>query len=120
MVQKTAGGVARVAERKRWRTKDARVVVEAWQASGQTMEAFARVHAIHPHRLGRWVRQLRNGVTSEKPEFHPVRVVGARPFVSEDGRIEVVVGDVTIRLPSGFAGSDLGQVLAALEGRASC
>jgi hypothetical protein len=82
------------------------------------MEAFAQMHGMRAHRLGRWARRLRVEGTAQ-PTFHAVRVVGAPSFGAEE-RIEVRLGDVTIRLPSGFAAADLRQVLEVLEGRSSC
>ena len=34
-----------------WREADARVIVEAWEQSGETGAAFARRLGVHPQRL---------------------------------------------------------------------
>ena len=66
-------------------------LVARWRASGQRQSAFCATHAIHPERLSRWVRRLR-----EPP--------GAEPTTSVDGFSLAVVGSgVRVRLACGAA-----------------
>ncbi|MGQ0813144.1 MAG: IS66 family insertion sequence element accessory protein TnpA, partial [Gemmatimonadota bacterium] len=104
--------------RRRWREDDARVVVEAWRQSGQSLGEFARKRDVHPVRLARWEKRLRSA-GSASVSFHPVRLVQAQPaHNSADNKIELVLraGEL-IRLPRGFAAEDLRQVLGVLAGR---
>lgn len=98
----------------------ARVVVEAWRRSGETVVGFARRYGIEPKRLGRWVRRLASGAP-EEVTFHPVRLVGdGKGEAAGESRIEVVVAGAghVVRAPSGFAAEHLRGVPAVLEGRA--
>jgi hypothetical protein len=48
-----------------WRERDARLVFEAWRASGQSLEDFAVAHGLGVQRLSRWARRL--GAATENP-----------------------------------------------------
>jgi hypothetical protein len=69
--------IAEVAGRRHWREADARVLIDAWRQSGQTLTAFARAYEVHPERLARWHRLLR----AESPE-----AVSVSSGASPDGR----------------------------------
>jgi hypothetical protein len=56
MVKQKNAAVAEVAARRHWREQDARLLLEAWRGSGQTLTAFAQHYGVHPERLGRWHR----------------------------------------------------------------
>jgi hypothetical protein len=117
MLEQKDAVIAEVAGRRHWREAEARVLIDAWRQSGQTLTAFARACDVHPERLARWHRQLR----AESPEavrFHPVRVRTAERDSDEyTGRIELVLGDGrSIRVPHGFDAGDLRRVLAVVEG----
>jgi hypothetical protein len=115
MVKANAGSVE-VAGRKRWREADARVLLEAWQGSGQTLTAFAQMHDIHPERLGRWHRLLRATHADGPVGFHPVRVRRSEPRSGQGEKIEVVLaGKRCIRVPHGFDVEDLRRLLAVLD-----
>jgi hypothetical protein len=107
--------VIEVAGRRHWRKDDARVLIGAWQQSGQTMTAFARDHDIHPERLARWHRLLR-AEPQESVQFHPVRVrTSACCGDTCDNRIEVVLSaGHSVRVPHGFDAGELRRVLAVL------
>ena len=47
-----------------WRESTARVMVDAWRGSGETVAAFARRHGVDRRRLARWVRRV-EGTTGE-------------------------------------------------------
>ena len=114
--------VRRVAERRYWRESEARVLVEAWRSSGETLAGFARRHGVERRRLARWVGRL-EGV-GEALRFHPVRLVERRPDreSSESGapiEIELAEGQ-RVRVSRGFAAEDLRRVLAVLGEAAKC
>jgi hypothetical protein len=115
MMEKDAA-VAEVAARRHWREDDARVLLDAWRRSGQTLTAFAQVYDVHPERLGRWHRLLR-AERQRGVRFHPVRVRGVEGRSEAGGdRIELVVSSGRlIRVPHGFDAEDLRRVLAVAE-----
>lgn len=115
-------GVRQVAAQRYWREGQARVVVEAWQRSGESVAAFARSHGIGSQRLKRWARRLRGA--SGRIRFHRVRLVERRPagdHVQGGAPIEIewAPGRRVCVFP-GFAAEDLGRVLEVLEGRERC
>lgn len=112
-----------VAERRYWREAEARVLVEAWRRSGETLTGFARRHGVKRRRLIRWVGRLR-GAVGEALRFHPVRLVNRRPDRESDGspapiEIELAEGQ-RVRVSRGFAAEDLRRVLAVLGEAAKC
>lgn len=114
MMEGRDAAVAEVASRRRWREADARVIVEAWRGSGQTITAFAQQYDVHPERLGRWHRLLRTEV-QDGVRFHPVRVRLGEAQWSAGERIELVLGgDRCIRLPCGFDAEDLRRLLVVV------
>jgi hypothetical protein len=81
-----------VAEQRYWRAAEARVVVEAWRASGEELGAFAARYGIHPRRVGRWAGQL-GREDEEAAAFHPVRLVRPTPTPGPGAPIEIVLGE---------------------------
>lgn len=111
--------------RKYWRESDARVVLDAWRASGLRLSEYARQQGLSPKRLIRWRRRLEVAGSASAPmAFHPVQLLGlpeSGRAVSGAGRIEIVLGDgCEIRVPQGFAAEDLSRVLDVLQARAAC
>jgi hypothetical protein len=49
--------IAEVVGRRYWREAEARVVVEAWRTSGESLAGFARRHGLGPQRIGWWARR---------------------------------------------------------------
>lgn len=84
------------AEGRRWDEQEAREVVAAWDASGESGAQFGRRYGIDPQRLWWWRGRLRDRGSSS---FVPVEVTGAVPaavVTIEDGtrtRIEVATVD---------------------------
>lgn len=119
MAKRAAQAVANVVEKGYWREGDARVVVEAWQRSGNTLSDFSAEHGVPLRRLSRWAMRLSVPSRETTVRFHPVRVVGASAERREP--IEVLLADGRrVRVPEGFAVEELARVLAVLEGRTSC
>lgn len=115
MTEKQKAAVERVAGQRYWRGSEARVVVDAWRASGEGLAGFARRYGIQPRRVSRWARELEE--RGEPVRFHPVRLVGEAEIGrrSEESRIEIELGDgATVRVPAGFAAEDLARVLEVL------
>ena len=113
--------VRQVAERRYWRESEARVLVEAWRNSGETLAGFARRHGVERRRLTRWVGRLEGG--GEALRFHPVRLVKRRPDPESGSgvpiEIELAEGQ-RVRVSRGFAAEDLRRVLAVLGEAAKC
>lgn len=115
--------VSRVASRPYWREDDARVIVEAWRRSGETLAGFARRHGVDPQRLARWDARLKQAkpVASTAPSplrFHPVRLARS---TQDTGWIEIELPDgPRVRVSHGFDADVLRRVLDVLGGRPTC
>ena len=107
--------VAQVARRRYWREADGRVMVEAWQSSGEGLSAFADRHRVDPKRITRWATRL-GRVKPEAVQFHPVRLAGVEAESGSGSAIEIrLVSGQRVRLAHGFETEDLRRVLAVLE-----
>ena len=110
--------ISGVARRRRWpRSEKARIVAESY-APGASATAVAVRHGLHRNQIFAWRRQLRNhaaAVSAGAPEFVPVMLAASAEtsaaMIGGSSRIEVIAAGVTIRLATGFDGSDLRQVL---------
>jgi hypothetical protein len=112
------GGVVEVASRRYWREAEARVIVEAWRASGESLGEFARRHRVDARRVARWAGRV-EGSAVAPVRFHPVRL--ARPADGGGSAIEIhLVGGQRVRVPSGFQAEDLRRVLAVLDPGRPC
>lgn len=112
--------VRQVAAQGYWREGQARVVVDAWRRSGESLAAFARSHRIGRQRLKRWAGRLGDG---SAVRFHRVRLVEDRRSADEargDVPIEIECAGRRVRVFPGFAAEDLVRVLEILEGRERC
>ena len=107
-----------VGRRKPWTTDDARRVLDAWQASGQTMTAFATRHGLVPQRLCWWRSRVGAAPKAElvaAATFVPVTV---RPTDPIPTIATVWFGDsirVELRDLDGAAASFVASVVRALE-----
>ena len=101
-----------------WGEDDARAVLNAWRASGESLSAFARHHGVQRSRLARWIRRLETGALVR---FHPVRVTGAAHPTAWPATIEIELpSGERIRLPRGFDTDDLRRLFSVLEAGSSC
>ena len=114
-----AKDVRQVAKRAYWREAEGRMLVEAWQGSGETVSRFARRYGIARRRLARWVKRLQGG--GGALHFHPVRLVeGALPRAGR-APIEIeIAGGQRIRVAQDFQAEDLRRVLAVLAEAGKC
>ena len=108
-----------------------RGLVQEWERSGKTREAFAASRGLVVGTLGWWIgkiRRLDQGAarTAAVPAaaaFLPVRVVspGATTTTSDDRDVEVVLasGD-RVRVPVGVDAVWAGELVAALRGGSRC
>lgn len=112
--------VRQVAARGYWREAEARIVVDAWRRSGESLAVFARSHGIGERRLKRWASRLGDG---SAVRFHRVRLVEQRRSADEvrgDVPIDIECAGRRVRVFPGFAAEDLVRVLEVLEGRERC
>jgi transposase-like protein len=112
--------IAEVAGRRYWRDVDARIIVAAWQSSGETLSEFADRHGVDPKRIARWASRLERA----KPAamlFHPVRLAedGLQSWSGPAIEIELI-GHRRVRVAHGFEVEDLRRVLAVLEEGTKC
>lgn len=108
--------VVRAARRVYWREADARVVVNAWRDSGDTLASFCRRYGVKRARVARWAKEM---AVAEAVRFHPVAVVP--PEGAREAFLELELpGGAIIRLPVGFDVEDLRRVLSALAERERC
>ncbi len=115
--------VRQVSERPYWRESEARVLVEAWRSSGETLVRFARRHGFDARRLARWVSRLER-VADEGVRFYPVRLLERQAQPERNGggaRIEIELAHGRrVCVPRGFEAEDLRRVLAVLSEVAAC
>jgi hypothetical protein len=101
-------------KQRRWREADARVVVDSWRSSGDSLAAFCERHKLKLHRVERWARHFNDGSI----KFHPVELVRtAEREPNTFVEVEMPRGE-TVRVPAGFELDDLRRVLVALDERA--
>src|SRR5688500_16171649 len=101
--------VEEIAAKGYWRADDAAVVVSAWRASGLSRRAFANEIGCDARRLQRWVRlepDTRKLAPTKSPQQRTavMRFVELRVAAPEPPALEVVVGEVVVRIRRGFDG----------------
>ena len=103
----------------RWRERDGRFVLDAWQCSGLSVRAFARRHRLRERRLYRWCKRL--GVELRRPAPPPslpgfVEVVHAsRPVREQREPFVVRLADASVRVPTDFDPERLADLVAVLR-----
>jgi hypothetical protein len=108
--------MAGLAAKAKWDVTDARAVVRAWRASGESKAAFARRLGINEQRLGYWAARVSE--PSGKPvRFHRVRVTGSAELA---GSIEIHISGCRVVAHSGTRTEDLRAVLSAIRDVAAC
>jgi transposase-like protein len=101
---------------KRWTESDARMVVAAVEASGLTIGAFAKQHALDHQRLRWWIQRFAaKREPAASPSFVPVVVRPER----DDGSVALVVRlapqpSLEIRMPERVSPAWLAAVLREL------
>ena len=112
-------GLQQVTRRGYWRESDARVLIDAWRGTGESLTRFASRHGVERRRLARWLKRLGG---SGAPVLHPVRVL-ERPAatIGGGGAIELRLADGSrVFVPPGFTSDDLRRVLAVLAEATPC
>jgi transposase len=114
---RTAGRLRQVAKRGYWRESDARVLIEAWRASGESLTRFGGRYGGAPRRLARWRKRLEE---TAAPVLHPVRVVEQVTGTRGEAIELRLADDCRVVVPAGFATDDLRRVLAVLAESLPC
>lgn len=119
------GGESRFELAKRsayWRDEDARTVLDAWAASGQSVAAFAAEHGLQRARLHRWRARLMPEVDRETaPLFWPLNVANGRVHSSGTDTWRVDLGGgVSIAVPCVGGAALLAETLAAVREGWTC
>ena len=96
-----------------WKDADARRVLAAWQASGESIREFARQRGLIPKRLSRWKRRFRD-VDDTAPALLPVHVVDTGPVTAESLTVVLRSGH-SIRVGAEFDDVVFARVVAVLE-----
>lgn len=110
--------------RRRWPDDvKARIVSESFKP-GAVVNDVAFRHGVAPQQLTQWRRSARDGLLAlpeqrgvEAPAFVPLQV-SEKDAVSEKEPaqpIEIVAGDIVIRLPADASGKRIAEIVAALE-----
>lgn len=101
-----------VASKKRWSRSDARQLIDGWRVHGGPLAGFARIIGCEYERLRRWSKLLDQTTPNEEttaPRFFEVRQKPpSRP-------LELVVGDVIVRVPPDFDPATLRRLLTTLD-----
>lgn len=111
---------------------EARQVLQHAHASGLTPYAYAKQHGLGSGLLYWWRARLAHGAAMQAPATLPpvgaqltfVPLVAAPPIpvadVGGSSGIELLLGDVTVRLHRGFCDDTLRRALAVVGGGARC
>ena len=85
-----------------WSEVDGRAALAAFEASGLTRTAFRRETGISTQRL-KWWRQRLGATTGSigKIEFVPVEMA-PRAAAADDATMEIVLGEIRVRVGPGF------------------
>ena len=90
-----------------WRSR-----LEAWDASGLTLRAYAIQEGLDPHTAWRWKKRLRGTTPSPAATFAPVVIDHAS---SGRGAFELVTAaGLTLRIPADFDEAALARLVALL------
>ncbi len=115
--------VTRVVRRRHWSDEEkGRIVAEAI-APGAVVADVARRHDLVPQHLSNWIKAAKDGrfalPADAMPSFVPVVVESAQGNKAAHERravfIEVVIGVIKVRLPSGANPRDVETVLRAVR-----
>ena len=96
-------------------------LVERWQRSKLSAREFATREGVASSTLAWWKWRLGSRTDrSTQVAVVPVEIVPARAPKAAETPVEVVLGDVVVRVRAGFNAETLGRVLDVLEGDDAC
>jgi transposase len=114
--------VTGVVRRRRWSGEEkGRIVAEAIVPDAVIADV-ARRHDLAPQHLSNWIRAAKDGrfalPADEMPAFVPVVSTAQASKAARECRlaaIEIVIGAITVRVPSGAEARDIEAVLCAVR-----
>ena len=92
----------------RWRPEQAKLIVDAWKASGQSMDVFTQKHGIAFDRLNKWAQRFhrqKRPAPASKLNFLPVKVTEPKPLhtaMPEDSMDISLPRGLTVSIRPGF------------------
>ena len=92
--------------RRRWSEQQMRDLLQEHERSGISLKAFAAAAEIPYSTLSWWRSRLQR---EETPRFVPVRVQEERAVA-----VEIVVGDVVVRVPAGTGAQTTARLVRAI------
>lgn len=104
-----------------WRREDAELIVAAWRSSRESLAAFGRRWSLDPRRISRWAHKLSDSETSDAVTFYPVQLKAVA--LERNGLAwvgEVRRGEWAVRVPTGFAASEMSRLLTVIAEVESC
>ena len=105
------GCSAEVREEKRRRWEG---ILAEQEGSGLSIAAFCRERGLNVHTFHYWKKRLRpkaSDAATPNTSFQELELAAASP---SSHHLEIIVGDVTVRVPPAFAEEDLRRVLSIL------
>ena len=113
-----SGKVQRIAAKRYWRASDARVLLKAQRSSGMSIAAFSQHLGFKARRLEHWNSKLK--IKEEQslafPGFMQIEVKPVTELIKRT-ELEVVVGDVVVRVKQNFDDETLRRVISILGER---
>jgi transposase len=116
--------VTGVVRRRRWSAEEKGRIVGEAIAPGAVIADVARRHDLAPQQLSNWIRAAKDGrfalPADALPAFVPVASMASTPAskASRECRfasIEIMLGAITVRVPSGVETRDIEAVLRAIR-----
>ncbi len=111
--------VTGVVRRRRWTVEEkGRIVAEA-VAPGAVIAEVARRHDLMPQHMSNWIRAAKDGhfvlPADDPPVVEPAEASKPAPYRKQSGCIEIAIGTVMVRVPSGTDARAVEAVLRAVK-----
>jgi transposase-like protein len=108
MAEAVMGGARTTGSWQQWTEHDAREALAELATSGESKAQFARRRGVSTERLRYWQKRLARGMA---PSFIAV------PLAASRARLEIEVGDVTVRVREDLDLARVAELLDLLAGR---
>lgn len=126
---KSEDPVAAIVRKGAWSASDARILLDAVAASGESVTSFCRAHSLTPERLYNWRRKLAGRVGPEPAKstrFVALELVGSRspsspPSAGPNGSLVLELrSGHRVHVPADFDSSALVRLVETLEQGSPC
>lgn len=103
--------------RRRWSTSAKEEIVAKAMMPGVNVSALARAHGLSPQQLFGWRRKARAQARTltETPEFAVVALAEEEKKEEADGTVELVVGEVTVRVGPDVSPARITSIVQAIR-----